>query len=358
MVLGVLLERIASGREPRHARWLVAFAAASLASAWMSPFAEQSLRRGASGLLLLLVFPAVQSVARSSVARTWLLRAMALALGVSAIDIMWQYATDTSLLLGIPAPADRWRFTGSLTNANEIGFAALLLPLAMHGVRPIAGGCAAAASVAGVLLTGSRATLGGLFVGACARSWFGRRVFLRWSLAVVLLVGAVAWIGDLGAFRRRLGETMRPQDEMRLRTWLIAGEAFLERPWLGQGPAVFFEVNEDSRRETRPEGWETPPGGMPWVHNMPLELLTERGVVGAALFAVLATLVVRDLRRGLRVHNLRPWAGAVAASLIAFAAMSMLDLTLLKDWCSVCLWISAGFAASLGEEADRARPAA
>lgn len=358
MVLGVLLERIIGQREPRHMPWLLAFAAASLASAWLSPFAEKSLHRGASGLLLLLVFPAAQSVAGTKGARTWLLRSMALALCMSAIDIVWQYATDRSLLLGVPAPSDRWRFTGSLTNANEIGFVALLMPLAASGLRPIAGRFAAAATVAGVLLTGSRTTLGGLLVAASARSWFGSRVFLRWSIVVVVLVATIAWIGDLGAFRRRLGETMRPQDEIRLRTWRIAGEAFLERPWLGQGPAVFFEVNEDSRKSERPEGWETPPGGMPWVHNVPLELLTERGIVGAGIFAILAALAVRDLRRGLRDPGLRPWAGSIAASLIAFAAMSMLDLTLLKDWCSVCLWISLGFAASLGEEADPARSAA
>ena len=358
MVVGVVLDRFVGGFEPRHLRWLVAFATASLASAWLSPFAEQSLQRAASGLLLLLVFPAAQSVARSEGARNWLLRSMAIALCVSSADIMWQYATDKSLLLGVPAPADRWRFTGSLTNANEIGFAALLLPLAMFGLGPLARGCTATAALAGVLLTGSRTTLGGLLVGSCVRSWFGKRVFLRWSVAVVLLVAAIAWIGDLGAFRRRIGETLRPQDEMRLRTWRIAGEAFLDRPWLGQGPAIFFEVNEASRHTKRTEGWETPPGGMPWVHNVPLELLTERGLIGTGLLMVFMAQVVRDLRRGLRMQHRRPWAGAIAASLVAFAAMSMLDLTLLKDWCSVCLWISAGFAASLGEEADLAQSAA
>ena len=88
---------------------------------------------------------------------------------------------------------------------------------------------------------------------------------------------------------------------------------------------------------------------MPWVHSVPLELLAERGLLGTALFALLFAMLARDLRRGLANPATRAWSAAIAASLTTFATMSMLDLTLLKDWCSVCLWLSAGFAASVGE---------
>ncbi len=354
LVLGVLSNHFLGSCAVRHVPTLLAFGGASLLSAWFSRYADASFARGAGGLMLLLAFPAAQIVAREPTTLRWLQRAMQAAIIVCGIDIAWQYVFHHSLLGGIPEPADRWRFTGSLPNPNEVGFVALLLPLAL--VTPTTKGRAsrlrsisiAAIATFGVLLTGSRTTLGGLLVGAWTRSWLGTRQFLRWSLVIVMVVGTVAWIGDLGSFRKRLTETLRPQQEMRLQTWRIALEAAVERPWLGHGPAVFFEVNEASRKEARPSGWETPPGGMPWVHNVPLELLVERGLLGCTFFAALSFLVIRDLRRGLATARIRPWAVGVAGSLAAFAAMSMLDLTLLKDWCLICLCISAGLASQFG----------
>jgi O-antigen ligase len=311
-------------------------------------------------LLLVFGFVAAQIVARDGAARRRLQWALRASIVVCSLDIAWQYVTGDSLLLGIPAPADRWRFTGSLPNPNEVGFVALLLPLALSGATMSSGrkrlidALMALASVFGVLLTGSRTTLGGLFVGASVGSWFGKRVFLRWSLVILLAVGLVAWIGDLGSFRKRLIETTQPQNEMRLQTWRIGLDAFLERPWLGQGPTVFFEVNEASRNQVRPDGWETPPGGMPWVHNVALELLVERGVVGFLLFTLLGWRVTRDAQRGLTNPLTRPWSVRCIASLTTFAAMSMLDLTLIKEWCVICLAISAGVACQMGAICDEA----
>ena len=61
-----------------------------------------------------------------------------------------------------------------------------------------------------MLLTGSRTTLGGLYAGAATRSWFGSRRCLKWSLAIVLLIAAVAYLGNFGSFRKRVSETMQP----------------------------------------------------------------------------------------------------------------------------------------------------
>ena len=129
---------------------------------------------------------------------------------------------------------------------------------------------------------------------------------------------------------------------MRVQTWRIALEAFIERLLLGQDPAVSFEINEASRTREHAADWETPPGGMPWVHNGALKLLAERGVIGTGLFAALMLCAARDLKiglkRGLAQAATRASSAAIAASLVSFAARSLLDLSLLKDWCSVCLW--------------------
>jgi len=375
LVLALVVARVLGGFVPRHMVPLALFAVVTLVSAWLSPFANFALDRSAAGLVLLLVFPAAQLVTVSPAAVRIVCGSAALAVTTCGLDIAWQYFFGSSLLLGGPEPSDRWRFTGSLTNANEVGFVALLLPFALMQRRNNQSNARIRAQVAraatiitalfGVLLTGSRATLGGIFVGANVTSWFGKRVFLRWSLVFALSVAAIAWIGDFGSFRKRAVESLRPQDEMRLRTWRIAFEAFVDRPLFGAGPAVFYEVNERSRSTQRPVGWETPPGGMPWVHNVPLELLAERGLVGTTAFAWLVFVVIRDLRITLRPHarspETRAIASAAAASLATFAAMSLFDLTLLKDWCSIALWLSAGLAVGVAgipsvQQADQANP--
>ncbi len=310
----------------------------------------------------MLVFPAAQIIGASARWTLWIRRVMLVVIVLTAMDIAWQYVVGQSLLLGIKAPIGHSRFAGSLANPNEIAFVALLLPLAVispAGVRAkfTSIGCIVLACLA-ALLTGSRATLGGLFVSASTRSWFGTRRFITWSPVALLLLGAAVWVGDFGSFRKRLSETLQPQQEVRWQTWRIAVDAFVDRPLLGNGPAVFFEVNEASRTMPRVDGSATPAGGMPWVHNVPLELLAERGVIGALLFVSLCAFIARDLRRGLACPSTRAWSSAVAASLAAFAAMSLVDLTLLKDWCSICVWLSAGFAATLGARDDAGTQAA
>jgi O-antigen ligase len=375
LALALVAARVVGGFTPRHMVPLALFAVVTLVAAWLSPFAKFALDRSSAGLVLLLVFPAAQLVTVSPWAVRIVCGGAMLAVTMCGIDIAWQYFFGASLLLGVPEPSDRWRFTGSLTNANEVGFVALLLPFALvqlgseqHASRRrgrVRRAVTIITAMFGVLLTGSRATLGGLFVGANVASWYGKRAFLRWSLVVALSLAAIAWIGDLGSFRKRVVESLRPQDEMRLRTWRIAVEAFAERPLFGVGPAVFYEVNEQSRTRQRPAGWETPPGGMPWVHNVPLELLVERGLIGTGAFMWLALIVVRDLRSALRQHvrgsMYAAIACAAAASLATFAAMSLLDLTLLKDWCSIALWLSAGLGVGVAaipsvQQVDQASP--
>jgi O-antigen ligase len=202
-----------------------------------------------------------------------------------------------------------------------------------------------------ILLSASRATLGGYGVGACTRSWFGDRRFVRWAPAIAICLASIAWLADFGAFRHRLAETLAPQQESRLRTWSIAWNAFTERPWFGNGPAVFFEVNEASRKLPQVPGWETPAGGMPWAHNIPLEILCERGLVGALTLALVITQLVWNLRAALRSPTQRDWAAAVAASAASFGAMSLLDMSFLKDWCTVCFWLTCGFAAAAAADA-------
>lgn len=365
MLLGVLLARVVGSVKFNSIAPVMLFAACSVTSMWLSPLSEISFRRGGLGLFLVLVFPAAQVVASSARGLIALRLACGITVLLCAIDIAWQPMFGASLIRGVPAPIAYRRYEGSLPNPNEAAFLAVLMPLAITAISPLTFArvarswwsvMVALAALIGALLTGSRAILAALVVGACARSMLGTRVFARALIVLVLMFAAVAWIGDIGAFRRRVSDTLAPQNEPRLRTWNIAWDAFLERPMLGQGPAVFFEINEASRLTQRAAGWETPAGGMPWVHSVPLELLCERGVIGFAAMVLVIACVVRDLRKAAAQPATRAWAAALTGSAVALAAMSLVDLSLLKDWCSIVWWLVAGLAAGLATSAAATAP--
>ena len=362
LVSGVVAARIVGLVAFRGLALLLLLAAGALVSMWFSPWSAQSMSRAAPSLLLMLVFPAAQVVACSPRALAFVRASIAVAIAIVAADLAWQPLFGRSLLLGVVQdPADP-RFTGSLPNANEVGFVALLVPLAfdaspswqhMRPLQALRSVLTPLVALVPMLLSASRATLGGYFVGACVRSWFGTRRFVRWAPVVVIAFAATAWITDVGAFRHRVEETLSPHQESRLRTWSVAWHAFTERPWIGNGPAVFFEVNEASRKLPHEPGWETPAGGMPWTHNVPLEILCERGLLGVALFAAVLMQLIVHLRAALASPTQRAWASAIAASAATFAAMSLFDMSFLTDWCSVCFWLTCGFAAASADAAIR-----
>ena len=56
---------------------------------------------------------------------------------------------------------------------------------------------------------------------------------------------------------------------------------------------------DSSGCEDSPPGYEPGEGYIPWAHNLYIEILAERGLVGMAAFAVLLAAVVRHLARGI-----------------------------------------------------------
>ena len=130
LVSGVVAARIVGLVAFRGLALLLLLAAGALVSMWFSPWSAQSMSRAAPSLLLMLVFPAAQVVACSPRALAFVRASIAVAIAIVAADLAWQPLFGRSLLLGVVQdPADP-RFTGSLPNANEVGFVALLAPLA------------------------------------------------------------------------------------------------------------------------------------------------------------------------------------------------------------------------------------
>ena len=355
--LGLLIGGVVAARFSGHAiRGLIPFvllAAAGIASSELSPYASASRGRSATGIMLLAVFPAAQLVIRNEHARRAVFGCALLVIVVAASDILTQFLRGTSLLTGKAPAFDNGRFDGSLPNPNEAAFVVVLAPFAAGGLgaaHPARVLCTACATLAVVLLTGSRAMLAGIATAVTIAAGLVRP---RW--AVVAVAGCAAMAGlacllDIASIRDRVADTLAIGEESRLRVWRVAWNAFLERPLLGSGPSTFFEVHESARAAQHPAGWEPARGGMPWAHSIPLEVLCERGLVG---FAIVATIVARtasDLRRARADARVRALASAVIASSGAFGAMALVDLSLMKDWCLVLVCLLSGFAAGLVQE--------
>ena len=357
LVIGVLFARL-GGFAFRGMVPVALFAASGVLSTSLSSYSEISWNRASAGLILLFVFPAAQVIAQSAQScRVIGIVSLMIVLG-TVVDLAWQPLFGRSLLLGIPAPAGASRYSGSLPNPNEVAFLAIAAPIAMgFGLRAKAFRVVVGVgTIAAAVLCGSRAMLLGLAAAASLagglatrRRWWGIGI----ALSTIAMIAITAWIVDLGSVRARVSETLHISEDSRIRVWRIAYEAWLQRPMIGNGPCVFFEIHEASRSTTRPSGWETPLGGMPWVHNLPLEILCERGMLGFALAAIVALSFVRDLKKSLREKYHRAEAFALASAAAAFATMSMFDLSLLKDWCALLLWLIAGLAAGFASRATQ-----
>ena len=88
---------------------------------------------------------------------------------------------------------------------------------------------------------------------------------------------------------------------------------------------------------------------VPWAHNLYLEILAERGLVGAMAFAAILTAMGVMLRRSMQesAGPSRLVAQGLSASLATFLVLALFDLTFLKDWVLLLFWLLAALVARL-----------
>jgi len=108
--------------------------------------------------------------------------------------------------------------------------------------------------------------------------------------------------------------------------WLVALRMLGEAPLLGKGPHTFADFYLRYTETPLAFGVKPEVSFIPWAHSIYLEQLAERGIVG--LVAFLAPLVF-VWKYG--THHTR-------ACLVAFLAMGVFDLTLLKPWVVGVYW--------------------
>jgi O-antigen ligase len=190
----------------------------------------------------------------------------------------------------------------------------------------------------------------GLSVVAGAR--MGRR---RAVVAVVVAVAATVALTP--ALRSRAVETWREGAGIREQLTVYGMELFAEHPVTGIGPGLFGQYYQlDAREGWSWRGTPLPKVGMPWVHSLPVEVLCELGLIGAAAYAATLAIVLRRLWRARIMPGLEGRvAVAVLAVLAAGALAGLVDLTFIKDWVRCGFWLAVGLGLAVGPTATSVR---
>jgi O-antigen ligase len=131
----------------------------------------------------------------------------------------------------------------------------------------------------------------------------------------------------------------------RLSLWLAAWTMFLDAPLLGHGPHTYV-LSYRSYIEALQLSVQLPvdPRVTPWPHNLYLEVLAERGVIGIAAFGALLGIGLRRgwlIRQRVRGEARRYVSGALTG-LLGLCIVGLYEASLLRLWVTVLLFSTLG----------------
>jgi O-antigen ligase len=241
---------------------------------------------------------------------------VALGLAIVLLAGRWFYGPDAHGWLrdlGFPV----------LVVPNDCHFLALLTPfsLVLAHRNPRSGlGVVALLSIGATALAiialGGRGAM--LVWGAClvvTGTLLQPRLGVGLAIASVVVVG----LGD-AALGFPLASKFTSIVDTRISLWIVAWEMFLDAPWMGQGPHTYrLLYPEYLNRVEFPDWVRFDPWGtaVPWPHNIYLETLAERGVLGLLALSSLVGIALYytvQARRG----------GGAEVALLASGAMGCL----------------------------------
>lgn len=141
----------------------------------------------------------------------------------------------------------------------------------------------------------------------------------------------------------------------RIPLWLSAWEMFLDKPFLGHGPHTFVLFYNSYLQELSIPSWLfVDRHVVPWPHNLYLEVLAEQGIIG---IAALVSLFAGGLSKawGLRKaasSEMRILGYGAFAGLISFCFAALIELTFLRQWVVLLLFIFLGVISKLSLPRD------
>lgn len=226
--------------------------------------------------------------------------------------LAWCGSTILSIVFS-PAPSialAREAWTWPAWHKNDLAAVPILIALLPTANLPLGGLL--------VAVSNSRNAIVGWLVIAWARAWSG------WRCA--LLAGTVTVAGTCFT----LDPYFLERGVARLGHWLVALRMWKHAVLVGQGPFLFTDFYLLWLPERLPFGIVPEVRIIPWAHNLYLEVLAERGLVG---FAIFAACIAWTFAKG---------TPRVRQAMAAFCAMAVFDLTFLKPWCALAFWVLVG----------------
>lgn len=202
-----------------------------------------------------------------------------------------------------------------------------------------------------IILYKSRSGMVLLFCALAAASLRHRHSLSSIGSVLALFVVIDAWIGFAMIHKFMAITTLTT----RIPLWMAAWEMFLDAPWLGLGPGAFAVSSDGYLANVTVPSWVLfDQRHIPWAHNLYLELLAERGLLGFILFITLFAVVIRQVNHTIRGRVVP--ADALLASrdaLYLILLAGFIELSLLRLWFVVCLSIVMGIALSSHIQGDR-----
>lgn len=306
-----------------------------------------------------LVFTAIALLVRRRAQFAWAFGGLAAAAAIVAVRAVQEWrsgSTATRFLTESGELVNRAAAGFGQPNALA-GFLLVLVPACVaaaliprHGPR--LGWLAAALAVGGIYVTFSRGAL--LALAVVPFAFLGLRRSLLIAPVLLVLVTSLT----PGILRERFATATLQGSEAATRVdiWRTAASIWTEHPLAGVGPGAFPDAYATARvpgKQFLPDTQFTPP---PHAHNLGLQLLAEQGLLGLTAYVLLllaAIGVLLSARAGPE-----PWmrgtAAALLATLLAFNAHNLLDVTLLEGTAQV-VWAIFGLAAALGGTVAAAR---
>jgi O-antigen ligase len=231
---------------------------------------------------------------------------------------------------------------------------ALLIETKIRYLRMLAV-CALLTGVAVILMIRSRGALLTMIVGLCTFAALYRtetyRAIKRRILGAMACVLVAAFGIDMilgGHFLHRFTATdidNRISSDGRFGLWWEAWKMFLDAPLLGHGPRSFGSKFIEYFDKFPPPFYLQHRLHMyrtfvPWPHNLYLELLAERGLIGFGLFICTMVIAFKKAWR-MSVNEQRVpqlLAAGLFSALAAFAVAGLWELSLIRTWV-VTLWL-------------------
>ncbi|MCB1875849.1 MAG: O-antigen ligase family protein [Chromatiales bacterium] len=318
---------------------LIAYLLASLLSLGVSTFASQLFPKSLSLIPAALLFAIIAGQAGKRAA-LWLTEVLAATAGLVAAVF-----AGLALLYPDASPTERMGLAGypQFGVPNDLLFAAILSPLALTSLlrqelRPrLLGGLSLLAIMSTVILYRSRGAVLVLLVGLLTFT-----AARRPRLVMPVITGLILLILGLDALQSfALTEKFGGLWGARLPLWQGAWNMFLDAPLLGHGPGS-FEILYDAyvRPESAPDWAAHDPRKAPWPHQIYLEALAERGILGGLALSALLVTALKTAWSGLRLNNtatVRNLFAALLGSLAAIAIAGLFELSLVRHWLQVVL---------------------